>query len=148
MNSAHRSVLNLTDGRSPLAAPQRPLEEASPSLMFSGIGSTALAMTSFVWWNATASATPSLVAELTAGTVAALTLALGHFIFFQRGSRYAPDQRAGAQSRAALRNETSSLRTSTSQSTRHPRTIAANARLRHAPTATRQRRRRTMVHAS
>jgi hypothetical protein len=148
MNSAHRSVPNQLDRLNPLAAPEWRLEEASPALMLSGIGSTALAMASFVWWNASSESTPSLTAQLIAGTVAALTLALGHFIFFQRWNRYAPSQRARPRSRGVVRSEPRTPRAPIGQPARHPRTIAANSRFRHAPTATRQRRRRTMAHAS
>jgi hypothetical protein len=103
-------------------------------------------MASFVWWNA-AGSTPSLTAELTAGTVAAFTLTLGHFIFFQHWNRFAPNQRTRVQSRAEVRSETPASRILIRHSSHHPRTTAAHARFRHAPTVTR-RRRRTMAHAS
>jgi hypothetical protein len=148
MNRQRRSARNQPGRQNSINAFEPWLEEASPALMLSSIGSTALAMASFVWWNAAAGSTPSLTAELTAGTVVALTLTLGHFIFFQRWNRYAPNLRARVQSRAEVRSEPPASRVLIRHSSHHPRTTAANTRFRHAPTAIRQRRRRTMAHAS
>jgi hypothetical protein len=150
VNRQLRSFRSQPFEHNPTAGREQPREEASPALMLSGIGSTALAMASFVWWNASSGSTPSLIAELTVGAVAALTLTLSQFICFQRWSRYAPHQQARAlsPSHVEVRSEAPASRILTGHSTRHPRTTAANTRFRHAPTATRQRRRRTIAHAS